>query len=110
MRGVSLSSPGDYEIEDGESFRALQQRVANVLAELPAAGLSSVLVVTHAGPLHAMLQILMPEKPNAFVVRFHPGSITRLRKGSKGTHLMTLNDTAHLAGAHLNALNRRSVR
>ncbi len=96
MRGVSVSSPSDYVIEDGESFAQLQRRVAEVLAELRASNAGNVLVVTHAGPLHAMLRTLMPEKQDDFDVRLQPASITRVRIDDERAELIALNETAHL--------------
>ncbi len=96
MRGVSHSSPGDYVIENGESFAAMRQRVAEFLDELRASPFQDALIVTHAGPLHALLHLVLAPDDEALAVRFQPGSITRLQLDVERAELMTLNDTAHL--------------
>ncbi len=97
MRDVSLSSPADYAIEGGESFVHMRDRVAEVLSELRASQLRTVLIVTHAGPLHAILRTLLPADHDALGVRFAPASITRLEvEGTRG-RLLSLNETGHLS-------------
>lgn len=97
MRDVPLSSPMDYAIENGESFAHMQQRVGEVLGELRDAHGSNVLVVTHAGPLHAILQTLLPAENDALGVRFTPASITRLDVEGGCGRLQALNEIAHLS-------------
>ncbi len=97
MRNVSLSSPAEYAIEDGESFAHMQQRVAEVLRELQASQRRTVLVVTHAGPLHAILHTLLPDDHDALNVRFAPASITRLDVEGTRCRLLSLNETGHLS-------------
>lgn len=96
MQNVSLASPSDYSIEEGESFLEMQQRVAEVLVEIRASNARQVLIVTHAGPLHAIMRTLMPDNPHVRV-RFEPAGITRLRLQGSRCHVITLNQTAHLA-------------
>lgn len=97
MREVSLSSPADYAIEGGESFVHMRDRVAEVLSELRASQLRTVLIVTHAGPLHAILRTLLPADHDALRVRFAPASITRLNVENGRGRLVVLNETRHLS-------------
>jgi broad specificity phosphatase PhoE len=55
-----------------------------------------VLIVTHAGPLHAILRILLPDQYPELRMRFTPASITRLRIHDGGAQLLAVNQTAHL--------------
>jgi 2,3-bisphosphoglycerate-dependent phosphoglycerate mutase len=89
-----------YAPPGGETFQAVCARVADALADLRAGGHARVLVVTHAGPLHAMLHTLFGEREAEFQealgVRFTPASITRVRFDSGQAELVQLNDAAHL--------------
>lgn len=81
-----------YAPPGGESFDAVAVRVACALDELRGGGHAHALVVTHAGPLHAMLHTLFGELP----VRFAPASVTRVRFEAERPELTLLNDVAHL--------------
>lgn len=74
-----------YAPPGGETFAVVRERVKDALDDLRASGQRS-LVVTHAGPLHAMLDVLFPD---ARVV-FTPASITQVRIGVSGTELLSL--------------------
>jgi broad specificity phosphatase PhoE len=81
----------------GESFVELCERVAGALDDLrgrfPAGG--RVLVATHAGPLHAMLHVLLgSDEAQAMAVRFVPASVTRFALGDDGARLLELNRAA----------------
>lgn len=85
-----------YAPAGGETFGVLRARVARaverVLAELPADGVA--LVATHAGPLHALLPLLLGD--DQLRVRFWTASITRFRRDEHGAWtLARLNQTAH---------------
>lgn len=96
----STYAPRAYAPANGESFDALCERVARAVdrftAELPEDGVG--LVATHAGPLHALLQVLLRDVDvPALSVRFLTASITRFRR-SKGVWTLTrLNETAQVA-------------
>ena len=81
---------------NGESFEQLCARVGSALASLRegwGAG-GRVLVVTHAGPLHALLHVALGnDEAQALAVRFTPAGITRLRVGDSGAALVSLNET-----------------
>ena len=89
-----------YTPEGGESFDAVAARVSRSLHELREAGYANALVVTHAGPLHAMLHTLFGEREaemaEALAVRFSPASVTRIVWEEDGAQLLTLNGVAHL--------------
>lgn len=79
---VVATSPREVTPEGGESFDELCTRIAlavsAILARVPNG--SRVLVATHAGPLHALMRVVLGESTAAALgVRFSPASVTRLR-------------------------------
>lgn len=88
-----------YAPPGGETFETVCARVADALADLRAGSEGRVLVVTHAGPLHAMLHTLFGDREAEFQealgVRFTPASITRVSFASGEAELVQLNDAAH---------------
>jgi broad specificity phosphatase PhoE len=93
--GVTFYTPGG-----GESFEALCARVARgvdrIVAELGDDGVA--LVATHAGPLHALLSVLLGDAERAALkVRFLTASITRFRRENGVWTLGRLNQTARVA-------------
>ena len=84
-----------YTPEGGESFEVVCARVANAIADLQTSGFERILVVTHAGTLHAMLHTLFGEREaemqEVFGVRFSPGSVTRVRLDVGRAELLSLN-------------------
>lgn len=89
-----------YTPAGGESFEAVRARVSAALDDLRAAGHANVLIVTHAGPLHAMLHTFFggphDEMNEALGVRFSPASVTRIAFESGRPQLLALNEIAHL--------------
>lgn len=90
-----------YTPVGGESFDAVRERVAQALGDLRSRGCANALIVTHAGPLHAMLHTFFGEREaemaEALAVRFSPASVTRVAVDEAGTaELLSLNDVAHL--------------
>jgi broad specificity phosphatase PhoE len=86
-----------YDPPGGETFDALSERVRraadNALAGVPEDG--TVLVATHAGPLHALLTVLLGERDAAALrVRFVTASLTRFRRTGGVWTLARLNQTA----------------
>jgi len=78
----------------GESFDALCARVAAALDDLRARFRTgqTVVVATHAGPLHALLRVVLgAEAAKALGVRFEPATLTRLRVLERGAELVELN-------------------
>lgn len=76
-----------YAPPGGETFDAVCERVREAIEALRE--LERVLVVTHAGPLHAMLAVLFGETR----VRFEPASITTVRVGPDAAQLIDLGIT-----------------
>jgi broad specificity phosphatase PhoE len=90
------SSAKEYLPERGETFDAVKARVGQALRELQDSSYRNILVVTHAGPLHALLQVFFggreAEMPEVFHVRFLPGSVTRIVVENGRPHLTLLNE------------------
>jgi broad specificity phosphatase PhoE len=90
----------DYTPRGGESFDELRARVSRALERLEAgAGENGVaLVVTHAGPLHALLSVLLGAgEVEELHVRFLTASVTRFRRTHGTWKLARLNQTAPAA-------------
>lgn len=97
LDAANETAPRAYTPPNGETFDALCARVGaaveRVTAELPADG--AALVATHAGPLHALLRVLLGEgEQPAVAVRFTTASITRFRRERGVWRLARLNQTA----------------
>jgi broad specificity phosphatase PhoE len=84
-----------YAPAGGESFAELCARVARaaerIEGELGEDGVA--LVATHAGPLHALLHVLLSEG-KAPTVRFLTASVTRIRRIDGAWQIASLNQTA----------------
>jgi broad specificity phosphatase PhoE len=82
-----------YTPGGGESFGELTERVGRAVerisAEVPEDGVA--LVATHAGPLHALLGVLLGDE---IKVRFVTASVTRFRRTNGVWTLTRLNETA----------------
>ena len=81
---------------DGESFDQLCARVAlaldDVRSRTPPQG--RALVVTHAGPLHALMRIALGQRDaDALGIRFAPAGITRIAFSPEGAQLLALNQS-----------------
>jgi broad specificity phosphatase PhoE len=97
-RGVTVAKR--YAPPDGETFDAVSKRVADALNDLQQGDLERVLIVTHAGPLHAMLHAVFGDRladmEQVAGLRFSPAGITRLLLEHDGAEIVALNDVAHL--------------
>jgi 2,3-bisphosphoglycerate-dependent phosphoglycerate mutase len=96
---AGANSPRTYAPTGGESFDALCTRIARAtercIAELHDDAV--VLIVTHAGPLYALLRLLLGYAASAARnVRFAHASVTRFRLTSGGWRLVRLNQTLEL--------------
>jgi broad specificity phosphatase PhoE len=100
MRERHWSTAKQYAPPGGETFDAVQSRVAKALEELQVRGYGNALVVTHAGPLHAMLHTFFghreAEAQAVLGIRFSPGSVTRIAVENGRAELVALNEVAHL--------------
>lgn len=76
-----------YSPPGGETFEEVCERVREAIDALR--GTERSLVVTHAGPLHAMLAVLFGETR----VRFEPASITTVEIGPDAAQLVDLGIT-----------------
>ncbi len=89
-----------YTPAGGESFDAVRARVGEAIRDLHERGYEHALIVTHAGPLHAMLHTFFGEREaemaEALAVRFAPASVTRIALEEGGARLLSLNEIAHL--------------
>ena len=94
-RDMAFSSVREYRPTGGERFDAVRERVGAVLeAYRQRAG--TVAFVTHAGALHALLDILVGHEDDLSAVRLTPASITRIAMDSRRPRLMGLDDVRHL--------------
>jgi broad specificity phosphatase PhoE len=90
----SETVPKFYTPVGGETFDELCERIAAALGALRERDVASALVVTHAGPLHALLRVALGEsEASALGVRFTQASVTRLRFGPAGAELVSLNES-----------------
>ena len=97
------TSAKDYDPPGGETFEHVRKRVGQALAEYAESGYGEVLVITHAGPLHAMLHEYFgdreAEMQEALGVRFTPAGITRINVVEGRAELLLLNDITHVIRA-----------
>lgn len=99
--GRAPTSARFYAPEGGETFAQVRRRVESFLGDVRADDFDArVVVVTHAGPLHAFLSVLGLTKPGpaAELDRFSPGSITRVALGDRRAQLLAFNELGHLDG------------
>lgn len=86
--------PKFYTPEGGEAFDDVCARVEVGLRAIDARTRdgASVLIVTHAGVLHAMLRVILGEdEATALGVRFSPATVTRFALSPAGNRLVDLN-------------------
>ncbi len=93
--GMTLSSVRAYAPPGGERFEAVRARVAEVLDEI-AGREGRIVLVTHAGALHAILDVLVADQVDLQSVRLTPASITRIAMDSGRPRLVDLDDVRHL--------------
>jgi broad specificity phosphatase PhoE len=86
--------PRFYTPEGGESFDDLCARVRLALESLTAQATDgdTLLVATHAGPLHALLRVVLGESESASLrVKFLPATLTKFALGPTGARVTLLN-------------------
>jgi broad specificity phosphatase PhoE len=96
FEGRSSTVPRFYTPQGGESFDEVCARVGEAVATLTEGAVAGerLLVVTHAGVLHALLRVLLGEsEAGALRVRFLPASVTRFAVSASGTRILELNRT-----------------
>ncbi len=86
-----------YAPPGGETFSGVRARVAAALDDIRRSRADPVLVVTHAGPLHAMLNVLFGEQwrseRDAPDVVFVPAGISRVAFENGAPRLVAVNQT-----------------
>jgi alpha-ribazole phosphatase len=93
--------PKNYTPPSGERFEEVVGRARRALSRIQVQQPQGrVLVVTHAGVLHALLRVILgEEEASALEVRFNPGSITRFAVDDSACgRLLVLNEGAETAG------------
>ena len=86
-----------YEPIGGERFEHVKARMRAFLDDLRAnASVKLALVVTHAGPLHAAMEVLRPQGFDPLGMSFSTASITRLAMDGARARIISLNDVDHL--------------
>jgi broad specificity phosphatase PhoE len=94
-KDMAFSSVRAYQPTGGERFDAVRARVGEVLDAYRRYE-GTVAFVTHAGALHALLDILVSGEVDLSAVRLTPASITRIAMDSARPRLMSLDDVRHL--------------
>jgi broad specificity phosphatase PhoE len=93
----SSAAPRYYTPPGGESFDDLCARIEAALGAIDASveDGETVLVATHAGPLHALLKVALGgSEAEALGVKFAPASTTRIAFEAAGARVVELNRTA----------------
>lgn len=85
-----------YAPPGGETFAAVRERVRAFLNDLARDGPAHAVVVTHAGPLHAILAELQLTTPQRQPARFSPAGITDISLDAGGAVLLRFDDVSHL--------------
>jgi broad specificity phosphatase PhoE len=94
LAGRPSTKPKFYTPEGGESFDELCVRVRDAVLDIDGRANDGdrVLVATHAGPLHALLRVVLGEaEADALRVRFDPATATRLALSPGGARVLELN-------------------
>jgi len=87
----------DFVIPEGESRRQLIERGWAALTAIAATDFEHVAVVAHGNVLSSAIQSLLDIPPQRAAFRLYNGSISRMQ-WNNAVQLLTLNETAHLAG------------
>lgn len=98
LAGDTEAKPKSYTPDGGEAFDDVCARVEAGLRAVDArvSDGSRVLIVTHAGVLHAILRVALGEsEATALGVRFSPATVTRFALGPAGNTLVDLNRAPH---------------
>ncbi|HEV3091681.1 MAG TPA: histidine phosphatase family protein [Candidatus Cybelea sp.] len=100
LAGEGSTAAKRYAPPGGESFDTVCARVASFLDELTARPQRNVAIVTHAGPLHALFDVLHSERPDNpgdnLSLHFTPGGITRVTLEEGRAAIDSLDDRQHL--------------
>lgn len=98
LKDRSYTAARSYEPAGGESFADVVRRAGSFLNDLRRFDDDRILVVTHAGVLHAFLAALGPalQGPDPLSVSFSTASVTRVAMEGSTARLITVSDDAHL--------------
>ncbi len=92
-----------YQPEGGETFAQVCARVKAFLDDLRRTSFEHVLVVTHAGALHGVMEVLgeaVRDRPkDGLSLSFSQASVTRIAMNGDDARIITLNDVSHLDSA-----------
>jgi broad specificity phosphatase PhoE len=95
--GADLLAVRDYRPPGGETLEDVRARVGAFLDGIPELD-GDVVVVSHAGALHAALAHLFGDPYFGWNIRLLPASLTRIRRMAHAPPEATVvNDVAHLA-------------
>jgi broad specificity phosphatase PhoE len=83
-----------YIPQGGETFEAVRERVGEVITSVRGqlAEEEHALIVTHAGVLHALIDLLAPQGVPPLRIRFETATVTRLRLTGDRAELLSLNE------------------
>jgi ribonuclease H / adenosylcobalamin/alpha-ribazole phosphatase len=99
LRTASVTGAARYAPEGGETFDDVTQRVRSFFEDVRTRDRGHVVIVSHAGPLHAALAVLGAADAgdaSAHAVSFSPASLTRIAMEERGARLIILGDVRHL--------------
>ncbi len=86
-----------YEPIGGERFEHVIARVRALLGEVRTNGaVKCALITTHAGALHAAMEVLRPDGFDPLGMVFSTASITRIAMEGDRARIISLNDVDHL--------------
>jgi len=108
--GALFTSARDYHPQDGETFADVRRRVRSWFTEIAPYDDRRILVVAHAGTLHALLAELIGRSFDGMTVRFSHASITRIEYVDGTARILTLDDTAHLRAPRVPPAVSQSLR
>ena len=108
--GTQVTSAREYQPRDGENFADVRRRVRAWLQELAPYDRRRVLVVAHAGTLHALFAELLGLKFDTLALRFSHASISRVSSSEDGWQVLSLDETAHLQSPRAHPITSPSLR
>ena len=94
--GSQRTSARDYRPQGGETFDDVRRRVRAWLSELAPYDHRRILVVAHAGTLHALVAELVGDGYDPSQLRFSHASISRIEYSEGSGRILTLDESAHL--------------
>jgi broad specificity phosphatase PhoE len=98
VRNHAYTAASLYRPEGGETFDRVVERVRSFLDEVRTLPDERVLIVTHAGVLHAVLAVLSEslEGVDPLGASFSTAGLSRIAMEENRARLITLNDVTHL--------------